>query len=66
MFENLRRGRQASEKFNDKCSENSRSQIFFRTDIFRKLTLGGLVALTLKFRQEYFDGGPVERLPIGE
>ena len=23
-----------------KCSENSRSQIVFRTDIFRKLTLG--------------------------
>jgi len=27
-------------KFYNKCSENSRSQIVFRTDIFRKLTLG--------------------------
>ena len=32
--------RQASKKFYNKCSENSRSQIVFRTDIFRKLTLG--------------------------
>ena len=31
---------QASKKFYNKCSENSRSQIVFRTDIFRKLTLG--------------------------
>ena len=36
-FENARRGRQAT-KFNNKCSKNSRSQIVFRTDIFRKLT----------------------------
>ena len=27
-------------KFYNKCSENSRSQIVFRTDIIRKLTLG--------------------------
>ena len=27
-------------KFYNKCSENSRSQIVFRTNIFRKLTLG--------------------------
>ena len=32
--------RQASKKFYNKCSENSRSQIVFRTDIFRKLSLG--------------------------
>ena len=32
--------RQASKKFYNKCSENSRSQIVFRTDIFRKFTLG--------------------------
>ena len=38
MFQNPRRGRQAR-NFN-KCSENSRSQIVFRTDIFRKLSLG--------------------------
>ena len=25
---------------NNKCSENSRSQIVFRTDIFQKLSLG--------------------------
>ena len=32
--------RQASKKFYNKYSENSRSQIVFRTDIFRKLSLG--------------------------
>ena len=31
--------RQASKKFYNKCSENSRSQIVFQTDIFRKLSL---------------------------
>ena len=31
---------QESKKFYKKCCENSRSQIVFRTDIFRKLTLG--------------------------
>ena len=31
--------RQASKKFYKKCSENSSSQIVFRTDIFQKLTL---------------------------
>ena len=39
MFENPRRGRQAR-NFLNKCSENSRSQIILRTDIFRKLSLG--------------------------
>ena len=41
-FLNVRKSqeRQASKKFYNKCSENSRSQIVFRTDIFRKLTLG--------------------------
>ena len=34
--------RQARKKFYNKCSENSRSQIVFLTDIFRKLTLGAL------------------------
>ena len=40
MFENPRRERQASKKFYNKCSENSRFQIAFRTDIVQKLTLG--------------------------
>ena len=31
---------QTSTKFNNKNFENSRSQIVFRTDIFRKLSLG--------------------------
>ena len=31
---------QASKIFYNKCSENSRSQIVFGIDIFRKLTLG--------------------------
>ena len=34
--------RQASNLYN-KCSENSKSEIVFRTDIFRKLTLGAPV-----------------------
>ena len=37
------KGRQASKKFYNKCSENSRSEIVFRTDIFQKLTLGAPV-----------------------
>ena len=32
--------RQAGKNFCNKCSENSKSQIVFRTGIFRKLTLG--------------------------
>ena len=63
MFENPRRGRQAR-NFTKKCSENSRYQIVFRTDIFRKLTLGApdlcllmrIIVLTLaslQFRRSY-------------
>ena len=33
-------GEAGKQKNYDKCSENSRSQIVFRTDIFRKLSLG--------------------------
>ena len=43
MFENPRRGKQAGKKVYDKCSENSRSQIVSRTDIFWKLKLGAPV-----------------------
>ena len=41
-FLNVRKSqeRQASKKFYTKCSENSRSQMVFGTDIFRKFTLG--------------------------
>ena len=42
MFENAMRGREAR-NFTTKCSENSRSQIVLRTDIFRNLTLGAPV-----------------------
>ena len=38
--------RQASKKFYNKCSENSGSQIVFRTDILQKLTLGTTAALS--------------------
>ena len=38
-------GEEASKKFYNKCSENSRSQIVFRTDIFRKLTSGAPVMM---------------------
>ena len=34
-------------KFYNKCSENSRSQIVFLTDIFRKLTLGAPESIQL-------------------
>ena len=33
-------GEAGKQEIYNKCSENSRSQIVFRTDIFRKLTLG--------------------------
>ena len=39
MFENPRRGRQAR-NFTANVPKNSSSQIVFRTDIFRKLSLG--------------------------
>ena len=39
MFENPQE-RKANKKYYNKCSENSRSQIVFRTDTFQKLTLG--------------------------
>ena len=39
MFEKSQE-RQASKKFYNKCSENSSSQIVFRTDIFPKIAVG--------------------------
>ena len=39
MFENPRRDKQAK-KFDNKFSENSRSQIVFRTDFFPKIDVG--------------------------
>ena len=55
VSENPTEERQASKKFYSKCSENSRSQIIFRTDIFRKLTLGapGPRAVTAAFLNLY-------------
>ena len=56
MFEDPRRGRQAR-NFNitKNVPINSRSQIIFRTDIFRKLTLGasGPRAVTAAFLNLY-------------
>ena len=40
MFENPRRGTQARNFTTNQFSENSRSQIVFRTDIFQNLKLG--------------------------
>ena len=51
MFENPRRGRQARNIYN-KCSENSRSEIVFRTDVFRKLTLGAPVLCLLIYEDD--------------
>ena len=42
------------EIFDNKCSENFRSQILFRTDIFRKLTLGALAMQLLPMRVVFF------------
>ena len=53
MFENQER--QASKKFYNKCSESSRSQFVFRTDIFRKLTLGATERGTVVF---FFNKSP--------
>ena len=39
--------RRASKKFNNKCFENSRSQIVFRTGSFQKLSLGAPVILSI-------------------
>ena len=36
-------GEVGNKKFYNKCSENSRSQIVFQTDVFRKFTLGAPV-----------------------
>ena len=47
MFKNPTGERQASKKFCNKCSENSRSQIVFRAHIFRKLTLGAPESITV-------------------
>ena len=45
MFENPRR--QASKKFYNKCFENSRSQIVFRTDILPKIVVGSALSTGL-------------------
>ena len=54
MFENPRRGRQAR-NFTTNVLENSRSQIVFRTDIFRKLTLGAPVVSGFVNSSVYFN-----------
>ena len=54
-------GEQASKTFYNKCSENSRSQIVLRTDIFQKLSLGapeqclGLSKITTLVDNKVFD-----------
>ena len=73
MFENPRKGGQARNFYN-KCSENSRSQMVFRTDIFQKLTLGAPVFLiryhlvpqqgTKKIDRTYKENKVVERYAI--
>ena len=51
---------QTGKKFYNKSSENSRSQIVFRTDIFRKLTLGAPALWLLNVVEDvcYFLGVP--------
>ena len=50
MFENPRRGRQ-SKNFTTKVPKDPRSQIVFRTNISRKLTLGAPDIMRLSFTQ---------------
>lgn len=47
IFENPRTGREAGNL--NKASENSGSQIVFRKDIFRKLTLSALERMQLRW-----------------
>ena len=51
MFEIPRRGRQAR---NFECSENSRSQIVFQIDIFRKLALGAPGCVECLIKQWFY------------
>ena len=53
MFEIPRRGRQAT---NFECSENSRSQIVFPTDIFRKLAFGAPDCVECLIKQNILPG----------
>ena len=55
-FLNVRKSqeRQASMKYYNNCAENSISQIVFRTDIFRKLTLGAPAKLFVQAAQSRF------------
>ena len=52
MFENPRRGRQAR-NITINVPKNSRSQIVFRTDIFRKLSLGAPPEAFVKERLKF-------------
>ena len=51
-------------KFYNKCSENSRSQIVFRTDIFRKLTLGAPEFYTNELNKGKIMQGKANRIMI--
>ena len=63
MFENPRRGRQASKKFYNKCSENSRSQIFFSNRYFPKIDVGcPCKVLVKKTDTEYLNYYPIAML----
>ena len=42
-------GKAGKQEIYNKCSKNSRSRIVFRTDIFRKLTLGAPVVSHLSW-----------------
>ena len=57
MFRNPRRSRQARKKFHNKCSENSRSQIVFQSEIFRKVMLCAPEVFTLPVTQAIIGGG---------
>ena len=61
MFENPRR--QALKKFYNKCSENSRSQIVFRTDIFPKIVVGCPCIIILN-ELTFFTGNKIDIIVV--
>ena len=54
---------QASKKFYNKFSKNSSSQVVFRTDIFRKLTLGAPVSYP-RLNWNVFKSMPLQNAPL--
>ena len=57
-------GEAGKQEILQKCFENSRSQIVFRTDIFRKLTLGAPVLCTTGWENTIQDVDKSTNMPM--